>query len=106
MNMSPTLIEIITALGVLVTALGVLVTAVLSGIAAIIAAKIKTQTQETHQAVNSRMDEFKRLFESSFIARGKLEERQNMENRQKEDLLSTKEITKKEEKGDITHRDL
>jgi hypothetical protein len=60
---------------------GILVTAILSGIATILSAKAKNQAAEakeqsvaTHTAVNSRMDEFKRLFEQVFIQKGAAQE--------------------------------
>jgi hypothetical protein len=93
MNVTPTIVEIIMALGVLITAL-------LSGIAAIVSARAKSQTQETHQAVNSRMDEFKRLFEASFIAQGKLQERADAELRHRLQLTPEEpQLVQLSEKG-------
>jgi Na+-transporting NADH:ubiquinone oxidoreductase subunit NqrC len=70
-----------TGLAQVVTALGLLVTAIFSGVATILAAKAKHQATEakeqaiaTHTAVNSRMDEFKRLFEQVFIQKGVAQE--------------------------------
>lgn len=48
---------------------------VLTGLAALIV------SIRTHKAVNSRMDEFKRLFEESFVARGELKEKNAEEDR-------------------------
>lgn len=90
----------------LLTALGVLVTAILSGVAAIIAARAKreastakVQAVETHKAVNSRMDEFKKLFEASFIAQGELKERNAEEGRK---TMRSGSLIEKDEPVEVT----
>lgn len=65
-----------------ITSVGGLLAAVFSGIAMVRSSqarksgeKAEKQSAETHIAVNSRMDEFKKLFESVFLMKGKMEER-------------------------------
>lgn len=71
----------------IITALGTLVTAILAGAATIIAAlakreasDAKAQTMVTHTAVNSRMEEFKKLFEKVFFDKGRLAEKTEQES--------------------------
>lgn len=63
-------------LALLITALGSFLSVIISSIAAWRASKADNQSFETHVAVNSRMDEFKKLFEETFKMKGAEEQRE------------------------------
>jgi hypothetical protein len=73
----------------------------ISGMAAYFAYKAKTQSNATHTAVNSRMDELLKMAKESFTAQGKLEGNIEGVQKQKEQQASNdafREVGKQQQK--------
>jgi len=86
-------------LALAIAAIGTVIAAIFSGMASLRAGKADKQAAETHQAVNSRMDEFKRLFEQVFIQRGAAQEVDRQRERERTSPPASTLVDAAEEKA-------